>query len=191
MGETAVLRSDDPRVPALAAAGWRTTARSFGAQLDVRDLDEERLRARRDRVAPLVVRELRDADLPAVRALDAATVRDYPGGAATRHAALTDATAALHHARRAFGALTPDGRLLGLTYLDRDADAVETDFTVVDAAFRGRGIGVAVKAASVLALAHDGVRRFRTGGSADNAAIIAAGIALGYRRDEEWVTLER
>lgn len=191
MGETTVLRADDPRVPALAASGWRATGRSFGAQLDTGGLDRTRLRARVDRVAPLVVRELGEADLRAVRALDAATVGDYPGSVATRHELLTDVTAALHHDRRAFGVWTPDGRLVGLTYVDRDGDTVETDFTVVDPAFRGRGVGVAVKAASVLALVEDGVRRFRTGGSADNAAIIAAGAALGYRRDEEWVTLER
>ncbi len=68
--------------------------------------------------------------------------------------------------------------------------SAETDVTVVAAGHRGRGIGTAVKAASVLALLDAGVTRFRTGGSADNPAIIAANAALGYVRDEEWVTLE-
>jgi hypothetical protein len=35
------------------------------------------------------------------------------------------------------------------------------------------------------------VDRFRTGGSADNAAILRANDAVGYVRDEEWVALER
>lgn len=48
-----------------------------------------------------------------------------------------------------------------------------------------------MKAASLLALASQAITRFRTGGSADNEAIIRANDALGYLRDEEWVTLER
>lgn len=48
-----------------------------------------------------------------------------------------------------------------------------------------------MKAASLLALAGEGFTRFRTGGSADNEAIIRANDALGYLRDEEWVTLDR
>lgn len=42
---------------------------------------------------------------------------------------------------------------------------------------------------TLLALDADGVRRFRTGGSAENAAILAANTALGYVRDDEWLTL--
>ena len=115
MGETTVLRADDPRVPALAASGWRATARSFGAQLDADGLDRAQLRARVDRVAPFVVRELGDADLPAVRALDVATVADYPGSVATRHELLTDATAAL---ALYWGALSL-GRLASAAWSDR------------------------------------------------------------------------
>ncbi|GGI41925.1 hypothetical protein GCM10010988_36470 [Cnuibacter physcomitrellae] len=66
---------------------------------------------------------------------------------------------------------------------------VETDFTVVDAPWRGRGIGAAVKAASVLALLGEGQTRFRTGGDAGNAASLGASLALGYVVDEEWLTL--
>lgn len=42
---------------------------------------------------------------------------------------------------------------------------------------------------TLLALDADGLRRFRTGGSAENAAILAANTALGYVRDEEWPSL--
>ncbi|WIB68909.1 hypothetical protein DEI93_07735 [Curtobacterium sp. MCBD17_035] len=73
--------------------------------------------------------------------------------------------------------------------MDIDGVEAETHFTVVHRAWRGRGLGIAVKAASVLTLAAEGVTRFRTGGSVDNVAILRANDALGYVRDEEWVTL--
>lgn len=75
------------------------------------------------------------------------------------------------------------------TFVDIDGVEAETHFTVVHRAWRGRGLGIAVKAASVLTLAAEGVTRFRTGGSVDNVAILRANDALGYVRDEEWVTL--
>jgi len=83
------------------------------------------------------------------------------------------------------------GRLVALTVVDVDAPGAraETDVTVVAPDHRSRGLGRAVKAASVLALLEAGIRTYRTGGSRDNAAIIAAGTALGYRIDEEWLTL--
>jgi hypothetical protein len=43
----------------------------------------------------------------------------------------------------------------------------------------------------VLTFAAEGVTQFRTGGSADNLAIIRANDAVGYVQDEEWVTLGR
>ncbi|MBT2503671.1 GNAT family N-acetyltransferase [Curtobacterium sp. ISL-83] len=187
-----VLPAEHQDVRALTAAGWRVIARSWAAQLDADRIDRARLGAMVARVGPaLVVRELESGDLRAVLALDAATVGDYPGSIATRHSALTVDTASLHPGRRAFGAWTPDGTLIGMTFVDRSGDDVETDFTVVAAAWRGRGVGSAVKAASVLALADEGARRFRTGGSSENAASIGASAALGYERDEEWVTLAR
>jgi RimJ/RimL family protein N-acetyltransferase len=190
VGETTVLRADDPRVAELIGAGWRTTARSWAAQLDADRADRAALRRFVERVAPIVVQELGDDDLPAILALDAATVTDYPGSVATQHEALTESSAVLSSTRRAFGAWSPSGDLVGTTYLDVDGDTVETAFTVIARDHRGRGIGTAVKAASVLALLDEDVVRFRTGGSADNPAIIAAGAAVGYLRDEEWVTLE-
>lgn len=54
---------------------------------------------------------------------------------------------------------------------------------------RGLGLGSAVKAASVVALAAEGHCYFCTGGSADNAASLAANRSVGYVVDEEWLTL--
>lgn len=51
------------------------------------------------------------------------------------------------------------------------------------------GLATAVEAASVLDLLGRGVTTIRTGGSADNPAIIAANRAVGFLVDEHWVTV--
>lgn len=216
MGDVVVLPADAPRRVELERRGWRVVARSFGAQLDGDAVDRARLRSLVDR-AGLTVRALDDADVDAVLALDAATIGHYPGSVATRHEPFDRERATPSATRRGFGVWSGDD-LVGMTFVDllvggggaaagSDAGSVagsdaaaagsaaasasaETDVTVVAVGHRGRGIGTAVKAASVLALLDAGVTRFRTGGSADNPAIIAANTALGYVRDEEWVTLE-
>lgn len=207
MGDVVVLPADAPRRVELERRGWRVVARSFGAQLDGDAVDRARLRSLVDR-AGLTVRALDDADVDAVLALDAATIGHYPGSVATRHEPFDRERATPSATRRGFGVWSGDD-LVGMTFVDvlvgaggaaagsdagSDAAAgsasAETDVTVVAVGHRGRGIGTAVKAASVLALLDAGVTRFRTGGSADNPAIIAANTALGYVRDEEWVTLE-
>lgn len=201
MGDVVVLPADAPRRVELERRGWRVVARSFGAQLDGDAVDRARLRSLVDR-AGLTVRALDDADVDAVLALDAATIGHYPGSVATRHEPFDRERATPSATRRGFGVWSGDD-LVAMTFVDvlvgddgaaagsaAGSAPAETDVTVVAAGHRGRGIGTAVKAASVLALLDAGVTRFRTGGSADNPAIIAANTALGYVRDEEWVTLE-
>jgi GNAT superfamily N-acetyltransferase len=191
VGETKVLRADAPEAAELEAQGWNVTARSFGAQLDADRVDRQRLQALVDRTADIgVTRPLGPDDVDAVLRLDALTADHYPGGIATQHEPLHRGAATPTPARPAFGTVTPDGELVAMTFVDTDGPHAETHFTVVHPALRGRGLGQAVKAASVLALVTTGTTRFRTGGSADNAAIAAANAALGYVRDEEWVTLE-
>lgn len=192
MGETIVLPAHAPKLAELMAQGWTVAARSFGAQLDTSRIDQQRLSRLITRTSGAAsTRELEAGDVDAVLSLDAATVGDYPGSIATRHEQLDRGNAMPSASRRAFGAFTASGGLLAMTFVDVDGSHAETDFTVVDRSCRGRGLGTAVKAASVLALHAEGISRFRTGGSADNAAILRANDALGYVRDEEWVTLER
>lgn len=193
---TKVMRADSPQRAELEAQGWSVAARSFGARLDADRIDESRLRRLVEQVAVGVsVRSLDGRDVDAVLALDSATADDYPGSVATRHARLDREGATPTPARRGLGAFDTDGELVAMTFVDVETDgdgsAAETDFTVVHRAWRRRGLAVAVKAASVLALSAEGVTRFRTGGSADNAGIIRANTVLGYVRDEEWITLER
>ncbi len=190
VGETIVLLANDLQQEELERAGWHVSARSFGAQLDVDRIDSEGLARLVTRAGP-AIRELRADDVDAILTLDAATSGDYPGGVATRHDPLTPHSAAASDSRRAFGAFLADGELVAMTFVDVHGATAETDFTVVHPDWRRRGVATAVKAASILALSSEAVTRFRTGGSADNAAILRANATLGYVRDEEWVTLTR
>ncbi|MBO1738591.1 acetyltransferase [Leifsonia sp. TF02-11] len=188
--EQVVVRSDDTRRAELEAAGWVVSSRSWAAQLTASRIDVDALstmvqRGRRHGD----IREIGDADLTSVLALDSATLADYPGGVANRHSALTMSTARVTGARRGFGVFDDEGRVVAVTFVDIDGRRAETDFTVVAAGSRGLGIGSAVKAASVLALLRDGIEIFRTGGAAENVAILASNMSLGYVVDEEWVTL--
>jgi len=158
--------------------------------LNAADVDVRRLDALVDGLRDGgVVRELEPSDRAAILALDVATVGDYPGGVATRHKALDLEQATVTSRRRGFGVTSPNGALVAMTFVDVDGTHVETDFTVVAKQWRRRGLASAVKAAAVLALLGEGAERFRTGGSEDNVASLAANTTVGYVIDEAWLTL--
>lgn len=191
MPRPAILNADDPRRTGLESDGWRVVATSFGAQLTLDASAHERLRSIAASVdAGISFRELSTKDAESAMTLDQETVDDYPGGPATRHELMSREEAVPSARRRAFGAFDADGNLVAMTYMEIDGPTVETDFTVVSASWRRRGVGSALKATSIVALAHEGFTVYRTGGSADNVAIIRADERIGYNRDEEWVTLE-
>ena len=188
-----VIRADAPERARLERAGWVVVAHSWGAQLDARACDVDALRRLAVRAEPLGgVRPLTAADRPGILMLDAATLHDYPGAEATVHTLLTPARAMVGRSRAAYGVVDVAGAVVAMTFVDVDRAAcrAEVDFTVVVPHLRGRGLGTAVKAASVLDLLDRGVRTIRTGGSADNPAIIAANRAVGFVVDERWVTLK-
>ncbi|SKC65878.1 GNAT family N-acetyltransferase [Krasilnikoviella flava] len=189
MGSKVVLRDGSPEAAAALAAGARVVARSWGAGLSVEVVDARVWERAREAVAGLaVLRELTPDDRDSILRLDRDTVADYPGDVATTHRPLTAGAPTPAPGRRAFGAVVGQ-ELVAMTFVDVDGDRAETHFTVVARAWRGRGLASAVKALSLGALAGAGVHRFRTGGSFENRAIIAVNEALGYVRDEEWLTL--
>ncbi|WP_454051703.1 GNAT family N-acetyltransferase [Cellulomonas sp. Marseille-Q8402] len=186
-----VLRADDPRVAVHVAAGWTVVARSWGARLDADAADHGLLRSSAARPADHgSARALRPDDRDAVLALDAATAGDYPGGVATAHTPLDAERATVGPGRCGVGFVTGAGEIVAMTFVDLDLPHAEVDFTVVAPTHRGLGIATAVKAASVLGLLDRGVTTVRTGGSAENAAILAANRAVGFVVDEEWLTLD-
>ncbi|TIH33871.1 GNAT family N-acetyltransferase [Subtercola vilae] len=189
MQERRVVKTDSPDRPELEAAGWVVIARSWGARLETDNRSIERLAILIDRVnAIATIRELGPTDAGAVLALDRETADDYPGDVATSHSALTPAQASPTIDHRGWGAFARDRRLVAMTFVESGSHGAETHFTVVHRGWRGRGLGTAVKAASVIALVDAGHRIFRTGGSMDNPASIAANRAVGYELDEEWLT---
>jgi GNAT superfamily N-acetyltransferase len=187
---TIVIRSDDPRVAELSAAGWTVDARSWGASLDAAQIDQQAYRAllTRPTKSGIELRALSAADVEKVLALDSVTLADYPAGPATAHPALTKDAATPGLNRRGFGAFGASDELLAITYADVTGSCCNVDFTVVTPSHRGRGIATALKAAALLSLAAEGITSFRTGGSSANHAILQANARLGFYRDEEWLT---
>ena len=186
---TVVLPADSPERIQREAEGWHVSACSWAAQLTAEQVDLDHFALLIGKPGEgFVLREVTAQDCAAVLALDVSVAGDYPGSVATQREPFTRERALPSTHRRGVGAWA-GVELVAVTYVDVSGEAVETDVTMVARGWRGRGLSVAVKAASIIALMHSGVRVFRTGGSAENSAIISANEALGYVRDEEWVTL--
>ena len=134
-------------------------------------------------------RELGVEDLGFVVALELRTADDYPVTPATNHVAptLDVLIQLLAEGARAWGAFTGD-ELIGVTLLKSRGERWNSEFTSVLPRFRGRGIGSAVKAASLVALFNDGHRWFSTGGAESNSASLGANLALGYVLEPRWRT---
>lgn len=187
MSDARVLRSDDPEVERLLAAGWTVVAESWGARL--RDPDPDRLGAlvQRAEGAGYDVRPLTAGELPAVADLEALTAPDYPLTPATDVPERTLVRLRAMDAR--FVGAWRGRDLAAVTAVEPGGDLVETAFTSVHPDHRRRGLAAAVKAASVLLLLPTGARVFGTGGAAVNAGSLAMNAAVGYVVEERWLSL--
>ena len=89
-------------------------------------------------------------DLALVFETEFANANDYPQTAATRHEMPThENLAGMMHAGVRFWGVFLEGRLVAVTSLERKGQRWNTKFTSVLAEYRGRGLGAAVKAASI------------------------------------------
>lgn len=194
-----VVRDDDPRIPGLEASGYTVVGRSWGARLclaDGFDAAPYRQLIARAEVSGYHVLELDASRAPQLLALEAETRGDYPFTPATpaRAWTLAELSALWADGARVFGAVAASrsddavAELAGATIVTAEGDRAETESTSVRRAHRGRGIGAALKAASILALAEDGIRTFGTGGAAANTASIAMNRAAGYEITESWLS---
>jgi GNAT superfamily N-acetyltransferase len=187
MPDFEIVRDDDPRRAVLEQAGYTLVGESWGARL--RDPDRELLESAvlRAAAAGLTVRELGPEYAQALWERETTNAADYPYTPATAHTArdLAGTQNLWLEGRRVFGALDGE-RLVGATVIQAVEDRAETAFTSVLPECRGKGIGQAVKAASILALLADGCTLFGTGGAGLNAASLGANEALGYTITERW-----
>jgi hypothetical protein len=190
--EVVFVREDDPRCQELEGLGYTVTGYSWGANLrldetsDVTALIERVVRVTRNGIT---IREVGVEDLGLVVALESRTADDYPVTFATNHLAptLDLLIELLAEGARAWGAFTGD-EVIAVTLLKSRGERWNSEFTSVLSQFRGRGIGSAVKAASLVALFNDGHRWFSTGGAETNGASLGANLALGYVLEPRWRT---
>jgi GNAT superfamily N-acetyltransferase len=188
VGKFEIVQEGDPRCAELEAAGYRVVAESWAVRL--RDPDRELLDSavRRAVAGGLTIRELGPESAKALHALEMTNGPDYPDTPAT-HREVGDLAnvRALWPAYRVFGAF--DGsRLVAATVIREREGSGDTAFTSVLSTYRRRGVGQAVKAASILAFLDIGITRFSTGGAAANVASLRANEALGYTLAERWRT---
>lgn len=188
MPDFQIVRDDDPRCAELEAAGYRVVAESWAVRLHDPDRDLLESAVRRATAGGLTVRELGPESAQALHTLEQTNGPDYPDTPATHHE-IGDLTAVqgLWPVHRVFGAF--DGnRLVAATVIREHEGRGETAFTSVLSAYRRRGVGQAVKAASILAFLDLGINHFGTGGAATNEASLQANQALGYQLTERWRT---
>jgi RimJ/RimL family protein N-acetyltransferase len=190
--DVVLVREDDPRCAELETEGYEVVSYSWGANLRLDDSSDLAMfdeRVRRVRNEGFNIRELSTADLAKVGEVELANVNDYPQSAATHHEIPTlELLVGMIHAGVRFWGVFLEGKLAAVTSLERKDQRWNTKFTSVLAEYRGRGLGAAVKAASILTLFNEGVRWFSTGGAASNEASLGANRTLGYVLEPTWRT---
>ncbi|TDD44573.1 acetyltransferase [Kribbella antibiotica] len=186
MPDTQIVQDTDPRCAELEAAGYRVVGESWAAHLSSPDRDLLETAVSRVTASGLIVRELGAEAAESLHQLEKLNERDYPVTPATeRIVGELAKTQALWPEHRVFGAFDRS-RLVGATVIRSRDGAGDTRFTSVLASYRRRGVGQAVKAASILAFLEIGITRFSTGGAAVNDGSLGANEALGYVVDERW-----
>lgn len=195
MGDIQIIRADDPRVDDLEADGYRLVGESWGARLrftESPDLTKLEQAVHRAEASGITILELSANYATALYELELANNADYPFTPATFQAPpKREAISNLWESgKRIFGAL--DGDVLVAVVVGQVVDDTgNNDFASVLGTHRGRGLGTAVAAASIIAFATEGVRVFTAGGAAVNAASLGLVRSLGFQVEEQWRSYER
>ena len=192
-GDIEIVQFNDPRVQHLTEAGYVVVGESWGARLrlsDPPDLSALNAAVVAATEQAFLIQELDASWAPQVTALEALNYADYPYTPATEvpHRDEADVLELWRSGCRLFGAID-DRQLVAVSVISLTAERGETEFTSVDSSYRRRGLAVAVKAASITALADDGVRIFGTSGAQVNAGSIRMNENLGYAIEERWLSL--
>lgn len=192
-GDIQIVQFTDPRAQQLMQAGYVVVGESWGARLrlsDPPDLSALNAVVVAATEQVFLIQELDASWAPQVTVLEALNYADYPYTPATEepHRDESDVLELWRSGCRLFGAID-DGQLVAVSVISLTAARGETEFTSVHPAYRRRGLAVAVKAASITALAEDGVRIFGTGGAQVNTGSIRMNELLGYAIEERWLSL--
>jgi GNAT superfamily N-acetyltransferase len=177
----------------LTQSGYVVVGESWGARLrlsDPPDLARLNTAVVAATEQAFLIHELDARWAPQVTALEALNYADYPYTPATEvpHRDESDVLELWRSGCRIFGAID-GGQLVAVSVIRLTTARGETEFTSVDPSYRRRGLAMAVKAASILALADDGVRIFGTGGAQVNTGSIRMNEHLGYAIEERWLSL--
>ena len=195
MTDIQIVRAEDPRVANLEACGYRLVGESWGAKLHLAeppDLTKIEQAVARAEVAGITIQELSVEYADAVYELELANHADYPFTPATfQPPPERESIRGLWDSgKRVFGAL--DGDVVVAVVVGQIVnDTGDNDFASVLSTHRGRGLGAAVAAASIVAFAKEGVRMFTAGGAAVNAASLGLVNSLGFHVEEQWRSYER
>ena len=195
MSDIQIVRADDPRVADLEAVGYRLVGESWGARLRLSeppDLTEVEQVVARAKEFGIAIQELTAEYANALYDLELANNADYPFAPATSQAPPDrDSIRGIWESgKRVFGALD-NGMLVGAAVGEVVDGTGDIDFASVLRTHRGRGLGAAVAAASIVAFAKEGVRVFRVGGAGTNSASLGLVRSLGFQVEEQWRSYER
>ncbi|MBG6108952.1 hypothetical protein [Frigoribacterium sp. CG_9.8] len=167
MNDVQIIRAEDARGIAFEADGYVLVGESWGARLRLSeppDLMKIRQAVMRAEQSGITVQELPVEYADALYDLELANNADYPYTPATFQVPPErDAIRGLWQSgKRIFGAL--DGGVLVAAAVGQIVDGVgDNDFASVLESHRGRGLGAAVAALSILTFAAEGVRMFSAG----------------------------
>lgn len=180
------------------AAGFRNAWQSWGAHLELQGFDpatfqplEERLflegheMARLDADAP-------EADWDAVYALFRQGLADAPRNPTTTPDSL-EREALRETIRREEAAFVTRrrGEIVALTRLTPRGHEVESEGTVTQRDWRGRGLATALKAHALAWAKMEGYAQASTGGTVLNVPMLRVNARLGYVPERLWITWER
>lgn len=195
MSDIQIVRAEDPRVADLEASGYRLVGESWGARLrlaETPDLTKIAQAVAGAEVFGITIQELSVEYADAVYELELANNADYPFTPATFQAPpeRESIRGLWDSGKRIFGAL--DGDVVVAVVVGQIVDGTgDNDFASVLSTHRGRGLGAAVAAASIVAFAEEGVRVFTAGGAGVNAASLGLVRSMGFHVEEQWRSYER
>lgn len=189
--EGEVPEKDAPSLAFVEKHGYLRERRSFDSVLDLNGLDEAPLAGAVEAAEAKGIHffTLADADGPETRQalyeLYGRTMVDIPGYEAQSFMTYETWCRFLMEgegARPDWVLIAAEGdRLVGVTQMIAVKEHVYTNHTLVDRAYRGRGIALALKLLTIRAAIRAGAPFMRTGNDSLNGPILAVNRRLGYR----------